>query len=113
MIYGTWQTATIANTEALSGIVDLGRDWEFAQMAFGAMTAANISLLVSPHNSTFYELAKPLNGAVYLGSDVAIFNCLTGNFATEIALGGYQYAKVNCSVAQGAERTVKIRGCRS
>lgn len=113
MIYGTWQTATIANTGTLSGVVDLGRDWEYGQMAMGAMTAANISVLVSPHNSTFYDLAKPLNGAVYLGSDTAIFNCLTGNFATEVALGGYQYVKVNSSVAQGADRTVKIRGCRS
>ncbi len=109
MIYGNWQTVTIANTAKLSDFANLGRDgWEQAQMVFDAMTAADINLLVSitstdTINSTFYNL----------GSAKPAFNCLTGNFATEVNLGGYQFAKVNCTVAQGAERTIKIRGARS
>ncbi len=102
MIYGVWQTATIANAGTLSGVVDLGRDWEYAQMVFGTMTAANISLLVSPTNTTFYNLS----------SSGVCFNCLTGNFATEVLVGGYQWVKVNSTVAQGAARTITLRGCR-
>jgi len=109
-IFGNWKTEAIANTAAISNVIDLGNDWEKVEVVLGAMTAADISLLITP---AMQEGVTPTNSTFYNLSSTSAFNCLTGNVAYTLDSGGFRYIKVNSSVAQGADRVIQVRGFRN
>ncbi len=103
-IYGPWKVATITVTsdDDLSDEVDLGNNYEFAQLVLPALTSSTVYLKVCDvTGGTFVPLGNNQTTVASVGS-----------YATTFRLGGYRFLKVATGTAQGADRSIKIRGYR-
>lgn len=103
-LYGEWKNAviTIATDDDLSAEVDLGNNYEFMQIILPTLTSCQVSVQVSDTTGgTFVDLGNSQTT-----------DTTTGGYATTFKLGGYQFIKVKTSAAQGANRTIKVRGSR-
>jgi len=103
-VYGQWQDATIADEGKVSGVVDLGRDFEWVQIVIPLIDSANISFQVSERTGGTYQA---------LGSGSQVITAGTGEFTTVAAIGGFQFIKVVSSATQStAAVTFRVRGSR-
>jgi len=102
-LYGDWLPATIADTATSSAEVNLGADFEWVQIIIPTIKSANISFTVSETSGGTFQA---------LGSGSQAITATTGGFTTVAPIGGFQFIKVVSSVAQDAERLIRIRGSR-
>ena len=102
-LYGEWKAATIALGASSSAEVDLGRDYDFAEIQIPTLDdPSTIKLQVAEKTGgTFYDLGDGVTTAA--GAH---------NYATVFKLGGFQFIKVVADNAQAAERLIRIRGMR-
>ncbi len=102
-IYGSWIAATIASAGTSSSEVNLGRDgYDLLEIQIPTMTTCNLKLQTAEvTGGTFYDLGKGVTTATS-----------TFNYSDTFKLGGWQFIKVVSSVAQGAERLIRVRGMR-
>ena len=101
-LYGEWLTATIANGGTASGEVNLGRDFEYLQIILPTLTGGTVKIQVSDvTGGTFQDLGSSITTAI-----------TTGDYSTVFKLGGWKFIKVVSSAAQGAARSIKVRGMR-
>lgn len=101
-LYGAWKTATIASAGTASAEVDLGNNFEYLNVILPTLTSGTVKVQVSDvSGGTFQDL----------GSSVTT-STTTGAYSTTFKLGGYQFVKIVSSAAQGAERSIKVRGYR-
>ena len=97
---GSWLAATIANGGTSSAEVDLGRSYDFLDIQIPTVTSCTLKVQVAEKTGgTFQDL----------GSDITT-DTTTGAYNDVWRLGGYQYIKIVSSVAQGAERLIRVRG---
>ena len=102
-IYGEWKAATVASGQTSSAEVDLGRDYNYLEIQIPTLTSCTLKIQVAEKTGgTFYDLG-----------DGVTTNAGTHNYADVFKLGGYQFIKVVSSVAQGAERLIRVRGMRN
>ena len=102
-VYGAWKAATIADTDTSSDEVDLGRDYKWVQIIIPTIKSANISFTVAEKTGGTFQA---------LGSGSQVITASTGAFTTVATIGGFQFIKVVSSVAQDAERLIRVRGSR-
>ncbi len=101
-VFGTWTAATIASGAMVSAAIDLGRDYDKLALEIPQMTNCKMYL----------KVAETLGGTYYdLGLDTMTEEGMF-NRADIWELGGWRYVKVCCTVPQGAERLVRIKGER-
>jgi hypothetical protein len=101
-----WQDATVVKdaNPALSGAVNLGKDYEYVQIIIPTLDSSNVSLYVCETVDGTY---------VPLGLSTNVFAAATGGLAETFKLGGYQFIKILCSAVQTtATRTFRVRGYR-
>ena len=103
--YQTWKTATItiATDDTTSDEVNLKVNCEFMQVILPTLTSCVVSVQVSDvSGGTFAALGSSQTTGT-----------TTGDYSTTFKLGGYQYIKIVTSAAQGANRSIKVRGFNS
>ena len=99
---GEWLAATIAAAGTSSAEVNLGKSCSFLQIQIPTLTSATVKIQVAESSGgTFYDLG-----------DTQTTTAGTHNYTTTLKLGGFQFIKVVTSVAQGAERLIRVRGMR-
>jgi len=101
-IYSNWKTGTIATGGTSTGVIDLGKDYEYVQIILPTLTSCTLKVQVSDTVGGTYQDLGVSN----------ITNTTTGGYGDVWKIGGYQFLKVVSSVAQAAARTIKVRGMR-
>lgn len=101
--WSSWQTATIADGAATSGVVDLKKPWTWGLFIVPALTGATITITVSNvTGGTYATLDKPEAGGAM---------ALPESKASMVRLGGVQFLKVVANTAQsGAAAAILVRG---
>ena len=104
-VYGEWRTGFLNNSvsNTLSNIVDLGRDYDFLNVILPALTNTQIACQVAAPSNT--------DTFVTLGDGVNV-DWTTGNRASVLVIGGWQFLRLLTTDAQVANRSYKIRGFR-
>jgi len=98
--YGNWETGTIASSGTSTGVIDLGREFQYLCIILPSLTSGTIKVQVSDAvGGTYQDLGKSVLTATS-----------TGGYSTTFKIGGYQFIKVVSSASQGAARTVTVRG---
>lgn len=111
MILSTWKAATIANGGTSSSEVNLGRAYDMLIIVIPTITSATIKIQGSETTGgTFYDIytTDPADGH----ESQVITVAGTGSLVWVAPIGGFQYIKVVSSVAQGAERLIRVCGTR-
>lgn len=97
-----WKTATIALNGTASDEVDLGLDADLLQVKLPTLTSGTIKVQVAEEaGGTYQDLGPSITTAT-----------TTGAYNTVFKLGGWQHIKIVSSAAQGAARSIKVRGER-
>ena len=105
---GQWIAATVAASDTTSDAINLGMDYEYVNIIIPELDSATIVLQVGvdPTNSGTISYQT-------LGVGDTATAATTGERTTTLELGGFQYIKIVCSVAQdGGARTFYVRGYR-
>ncbi len=94
-----WASVNVANAGTLSSAIDLGRIYDFIQLDVPPINTSTITIDVSKTaGGTYNALATTANVDVTTGSKQIVMN-----------IHGYQFLKLNCVNAQGANRTFWYR----
>ena len=102
-IYGRWLAATIPSSSSTSGVIDLGRDYDFLEIQIPPLDdPTTIKLQVAEKTATDYR---------DLGDGVTT-SAGTHNYHDVFNLGGWQFIKVVADNQQTAERLIRVRGMR-
>ena len=102
-IYGEWKAATILVDQATSGVVDLGRDYDFLEIQIPQLDdPTTIKLQVAEKTATTY---RDLGDGVTTAAG-------THNYHDVFSLGGWQFIKVVADNYQSTERLIRVRGMR-
>jgi len=96
-----WQDAVVASSGTVSAAVNLGKDYEYINVIVPTCDSTTLALQVSKDGTTYYTLGISAATAA-----------TTGNLATTLEVGGYQWIKIVCGSTQAAERTCPVRGYR-
>lgn len=101
---GAWITATIANSAATTGEIDLGGPADYMEVDLPALDSCTIALT-----------AATTSGGTFKGVGVnsPTTTTTTGTKQDTLLVGGKQFIKVITSVNQTAERTLQVRGFRT
>jgi hypothetical protein len=115
MIHGSWVTATIGATPAVtSGEVDLGRPYETAVVVCPALTtSATVSFTVAEKTGGTFQALYMTDPASGNNIQVKSGAFTSANFTWVVPIGGFQFIKVVLSAAQAAGKTFRIMGIRS
>lgn len=102
ILVGSWQDALIdiSVDDDLTSQINLGRECNFVLVEVPTITAADIKI----------QGARTTGGTFYT---VAIKGAGTGQVQLIFDTGGYQFIKIGTSVAQAANRTLKVIGGRT
>ncbi len=97
-----WQSVAVAISGTTSAEIDLGGVADTMQIIIPTIDSGTVSLQVAmTTGGTFYTLGSSQTTASG-----------TGNYATELKVGGYRFVKIVCSATQTAARTFYVRGRR-
>jgi len=97
-----WQDAVVASSGTVSAAVNLGKDYEYVNVIVPTCDSTTLALQVSTDGTTYYTLGISSNTT----------SATTGNLATTLEVGGYQWIKIVCGSTQTAARTFSVRGYR-
>ena len=98
--HGGEQTLTIASGAQLSDAAELGEPCDYLIVACPAtLTSCTLNIHASVDGTTYYQLGI---------SEVT--PTTTGSACFSFKMGGFSYAKINSSVAQGGARTFTVAG---
>ena len=118
-VYGKWVAATIAATASESSAIDLGREYDFLSLQIPEMDNCILYLKVAEiEGGTYYDLVSEearltiFNEANELEEGEVEEIESKGNRADVWRLGGWRFIKVVSSVAQSAERLIRVCGMR-
>ncbi len=101
-LYFPWQTGTIALNGTSTDEIDLQNNCELMQVILPTLTSGTIKITVSDETGgTFQDLGSSITTPA-----------TTGAYSTMFRLGGYRYIKVVSGAAQGAARSIKVRGVK-
>lgn len=102
-LYGSWVTGTITAGGTSTGVIDLGRDFDFLEVV--------IPLLIS---GTLQLQTSETTGGTYTNLDDTVTHAATtGEFNDVWALGGWQFIKIVSGATQTAtNRVFRVRGMR-
>ena len=111
MIIGQWKAATIALSGTTSDAVDVGREYEKLLIYLPVLTSATIKIQAAEILASTYADIYTTDKASGNQKQV-ITTATTGEFMWIAPIGGFKYIKIVSSVAQGAERAIRICGIR-